>query len=298
MAWLEDLEASHDFVLYEADAGATPWTRRCLRAGRPGSHRGRARTMIPGPGPIEKEWLQAERRLHGRPQTLVLIHPDGTTLPSGTKAWLAARRLAGHQHLRWDRDADFARLARIVSRRSVGLVLGGGGARGMAHLGVLRALEERGIPVDMVGGTSIGAIVGGAVAMGLNADELELLCRETFQKHNPFSDVTRPGRLAAAQPQDRPGRPAGLWRSPDRRPLAELFLRLLQPRSVRREGAYGRPPLDGGAHQLVAARHHGARPPRRSRPRRRRRHEQPARATSCGGGPGSSSPWTWIRGRT
>ncbi|MDD8026597.1 MAG: patatin-like phospholipase family protein, partial [Acidobacteriota bacterium] len=97
-----------------------------------------------------------------------------------------------HQHLRWDREADFARLARILSRRSVGLVLGGGGARGMAHLGVLRALQERGIPVDMVGGTSIGAIVGGAVAMGMDAEQLMVLCQETFQKHNPFSDVTIP----------------------------------------------------------------------------------------------------------
>ncbi len=60
--------------------------------------------------------------------------------------------------------SDFARLARRLCGKSVGVVLGGGGARGCAHVGVLRALEERGIPIDIVGGTSIGSFVGGLYA--------------------------------------------------------------------------------------------------------------------------------------
>ena len=60
--------------------------------------------------------------------------------------------------------SDFARLARRLCGQSIGLVLGGGGARGCAHIGVLRAFEEQGIPVDMVGGTSIGSFVGGLYA--------------------------------------------------------------------------------------------------------------------------------------
>lgn len=59
---------------------------------------------------------------------------------------------------------DFHRLARRLCGRSVGLVLGGGGARGLAHVGVIRALEEAGIPIDIVGGTSIGAFIGGLYA--------------------------------------------------------------------------------------------------------------------------------------
>ncbi|SPN99569.1 related to serine esterase that deacylates exogenous lysophospholipids [Cephalotrichum gorgonifer] len=55
---------------------------------------------------------------------------------------------------------DFHRLARRLCGKSVGLVLGGGGARGMAHIGVIMAMEEAGIPVDIIGGTSIGAFVG------------------------------------------------------------------------------------------------------------------------------------------
>lgn len=59
---------------------------------------------------------------------------------------------------------DFHRLARRLCGKSVGLVLGGGGARGIAHVGVIRALEEAGIPIDIVGGTSIGAFIGALYA--------------------------------------------------------------------------------------------------------------------------------------
>lgn len=93
----------------------------------------------------------------------------------------ALKRIRGQIGSRWQRyrekrsDAsaagarpahlsDYSRLARRLCGQSVGLVLGGGGARGIAHLGVIRALEEGGIPVDLVGGTSIGAFVGGLYA--------------------------------------------------------------------------------------------------------------------------------------
>ncbi|GAA5909018.1 hypothetical protein JCM6882_004969 [Rhodosporidiobolus microsporus] len=60
--------------------------------------------------------------------------------------------------------SDFARLARRLCGKSIGVVLGGGGARGISHIGALRALQERNIPVDMVGGTSIGSFIGGLYA--------------------------------------------------------------------------------------------------------------------------------------
>lgn len=59
---------------------------------------------------------------------------------------------------------DFHRLARRLCGRSIGLVLGGGGARGISHVGIIRALEEAGVPIDIVGGTSIGAFIGGLYA--------------------------------------------------------------------------------------------------------------------------------------
>jgi NTE family protein len=58
-------------------------------------------------------------------------------------------------------------------KRRIGLALGGGGARGLAHIGVLMMLEKEGIPIDLVVGTSIGALVGGAYASGISPDELK-----------------------------------------------------------------------------------------------------------------------------
>jgi NTE family protein len=58
-------------------------------------------------------------------------------------------------------------------RKRIGLALGGGGARGLAHIGVLRVLEKEEIPIDLIAGTSIGALVGGAYASGINPDELQ-----------------------------------------------------------------------------------------------------------------------------
>jgi lysophospholipid hydrolase len=59
---------------------------------------------------------------------------------------------------------DFHRLARALCGKTVGLVLGGGGARGIAQIGIIRAMEEAGIPIDIVGGTSIGAFIGALYA--------------------------------------------------------------------------------------------------------------------------------------
>lgn len=63
-------------------------------------------------------------------------------------------------------------------RKKVGLVLSGGGAKGVAHIGVLKVLEEAGIPIDYIAGTSMGAIVGGLYSLGYNAKELDSLVRE------------------------------------------------------------------------------------------------------------------------
>jgi NTE family protein len=69
-----------------------------------------------------------------------------------------------------------------ISGQSVGLVLSGGGSKGLAHIGVIKALEENHIPIDFIGGTSMGAIVGSLYAMGLTTDEMiEIIQSEDFK---------------------------------------------------------------------------------------------------------------------
>ncbi len=110
----------------------------------------------------------------------------------------AARRHAGtprspaspHHHLRG--PADYDRVVRLLTGRAVGLVLSGGGARGFAHLGVVRALREHGVPIDLVGGTSMGAILAAGVASEWSHEELVRRFKRCFVDTNPLSDYTLP----------------------------------------------------------------------------------------------------------
>ena len=163
--WLHALEQRYRFVLYEADPCPTPWTRRCLRQADRVLLVGVGGTS-PRPGPVEDALLDPGSSEVLARRELVLVHPPGTSRPAGTAAWLAVRDVAAHHHLRRGVRDDYGRLARFLAGRAVGLVLGGGGARGAAHLGVIRALEEAGVPIDLVGGTSSGALMGGLYAMG------------------------------------------------------------------------------------------------------------------------------------
>src|SRR5690606_4965543 len=83
-------------------------------------------------------------------------------------------------HIRPERVSDLARLARILTGNATGLVLSGGGAKGFAHLGVFKALEEHGIGVDFIGGASIGAVMAAYVSFDLPADEIIEYAKRAF----------------------------------------------------------------------------------------------------------------------
>src|SRR5207249_3601922 len=122
----------------------------------------------PVPGATERALLGGggDGDAAGVATSLVLIHPPGTPLPSGTKRWLAPRRLVRHHHVRDEVETDIDRVARYVAGCAYGVALSGGGARGFAHIGVLQAIEEAGLPIDLIAGTSMGACVSGEYALG------------------------------------------------------------------------------------------------------------------------------------
>jgi NTE family protein len=103
------------------------------------------------------------------------------------RRWLQRRPVAAHINLRPTLDSDMARLARILSRQAVGLVLAGGGARGFAHLGVWKALRERGVDIDVVGGTSMGAVMAAVIAIDGDVDHSIAVARQRFRV-NPTGD--------------------------------------------------------------------------------------------------------------
>jgi NTE family protein len=120
---------------------------------------------------------------------LALVH-DGIFAAGAAARWLASSPVASHHHI--IDSSDLGRIARLLTRRGVGLVLSGGGARGFAHLGIIRALREARIPIDFVGGVSIGAIIAAGVAMGWSDDEMRRRYRRGFVDTNPVNDYTFP----------------------------------------------------------------------------------------------------------
>ncbi|MCP4422221.1 MAG: patatin-like phospholipase family protein, partial [Chloroflexi bacterium] len=103
---------------------------------------------------------------------LVLWHPPETERPLGTATWLDTHPVQAHHHVRQDDAAHVNQLARRLTGHAIGLVLGGGAARGFAQLGVHRAMAELSIPIDYIGGTSMGAVMGGYMQISDKNDEL------------------------------------------------------------------------------------------------------------------------------
>jgi len=184
--WLNGLESRFGHLLYLGDPGWSAWNERCLR---------QADRVVAvadaGAQPWDELAVIAQKVASvGLAWDLVLLHPAGIENPRDTAAWLERSSAAAVYHVRQGNERDMARLARILSGRAIGLVLGGGGARGFAHLGVLRAMDELGIPIDIVGGTSIGAPICGWLATGMSAEECMAAAREAFSSLIDFTFPT------------------------------------------------------------------------------------------------------------
>lgn len=106
--------------------------------------------------------------------------------------WLRAAGAARIFHWQGIDGESCDRLARTIAGRSVGVVFSGGGARAYAHIGVVRAMRELGIPIDFAGGASMGAVVAGCVAMGWDDDEIDYRIRKGFVDTNPLGDWNIP----------------------------------------------------------------------------------------------------------
>ncbi|NWU73583.1 PLPL6 esterase, partial [Pterocles burchelli] len=218
--WLAQQEDIHRIVLYQTDCTLTPWTVRCIRQADC--------ILIVGLGDQEPALGELEQMLENTAvralKQLVLLHREDGPSPSRTVEWLNMRSwCSGHLHIKCprrvfsrrsptklremyekvfeksaDRHSDFSRLARVLTGNTIALVLGGGGARGCSHIGVIKAMEESGIPIDMVGGTSIGAFIG-----ALYAEERSAV--RTKQRAREWAKV---GAAARPPPQRRPLWPA------------------------------------------------------------------------------------------
>jgi NTE family protein len=190
LTWLDALETDYRYVVYVTDGVPSSWSRLCLAQADLVVLMGLA-AADPAPNALEHAILYESPRSASR-RALALVHPTGTERPTGTARWLAERPVDMYVHTRTDAPADFDRLARRIAGRAIGLALGGGGARSFTHIGIVRALREVGVPIDVVGGTSMGAIIGGMVALGWEPDEMTARLRALFRPVLRPPDVTLP----------------------------------------------------------------------------------------------------------
>ncbi|XP_007567697.1 neuropathy target esterase isoform X1 [Poecilia formosa] len=204
--WLAQQEDINRIVLYQTDSSMTPWTQRCIRQADC--------ILIVGVGDQEPALGELEQMLENTAvralKKLILLHREDGPGPSRTVEWLNMRSwCSGHLHLKCprrvfsrrsptklrevyekvfqktaDRHSDFSRLARVLTGNSIALVLGGGGARGCSHVGVIKAMEEAGIPIDIVGGTSIGSFIGALYAEERTAVRTKQRAREWSKSMN------------------------------------------------------------------------------------------------------------------
>jgi NTE family protein len=182
---MTELEGRHRYVVYAADSDRGDWALRCLH--------GADRVLVLGEAGASPSSVPVldEMRKGGAPVELVLLRPDGDPSPH-TLAWREETGARAHYFLHpWD-ERELGSLARQLTGRGVGLVLGGGGARGFAHIGLVRALEQLGIPMDVVGGTSMGAFMSALVACGFDSVEMTEIARESFLSNNYLNDYAVP----------------------------------------------------------------------------------------------------------
>ncbi|HEY1588173.1 MAG TPA: patatin-like phospholipase family protein [Rhodanobacter sp.] len=186
--WFAEREAQLRFVIYLDASGDPLWRQRCLRQADV--------LLLPAlAAQSARAWPEAAlldpQRTGHRARHLLLLHAGHVVSLGSAQRWRAPfNGVLRHHHV--CNGADIVRLARLVSGNGRGLVLAGGGARGLAHLGVLRALHEAGHVFDAVGGTSIGAIIGAGMACGWELDAMTETFRRAFVQGRPLSDWTLP----------------------------------------------------------------------------------------------------------
>lgn len=185
--WLNEAEADEEFLIYTSVQNAPAWWRRCLRQA----------DHVLLAADVEDTSQDVALLEEVRGQQLQV--PVSMLLRRGPRAqrgnpisWQACGEIDGQFFWRSGNDEDLARVARQLTGQANGLVLGGGGARGFAHIGLIRALDELGIPIDLYGGSSMGALIAALRASGLGAVEIVREMRASFVEHNYLNDYTLP----------------------------------------------------------------------------------------------------------
>lgn len=168
------MERSHDLVLYQGHTEDCAWNDFIIRQAD------EILIVTDGQNPIPVNW--AKRLLRKKNKlvvtSLMVLHSSNPSESLPVRSLIHEHPVNRIFHIRGQSNNDIGRWKRHLFDQGVGLVLAGGGARAMAHLGVYRALKENNIPIDRVNGTSMGALVGGLMALDKDPDEIYAVIKE------------------------------------------------------------------------------------------------------------------------
>lgn len=180
------LEAEYDVMIYMADRALTEWTSQCIR---------QSDRILLLCDAKQKPVLELVKHIHQTPNIkakmdLILQYPESTVLPSGVLDYLTT--IKPHRHFNIATELDMERLARYLLGRSISVVFSGGGLRGVAHHGLVRALEERNIPIDMTAGVSFGSLLSFMVAHKYDQQKLYDVWEKLAPEIEKVLDMTLP----------------------------------------------------------------------------------------------------------
>lgn len=180
ISWINQQEKEFSFIFYLADEKLTSWTKFCIRQADSLAFLALAEESDFGLSEVE-HYIKETQHSFAKRNVLLLLH-NTANRPSNTQYWIQNRSLNAHYHICRNTEAGTSRMMRIFTDNTISLVLSGGGARGLAHIGVYRLLEERGIPIDYIAGTSMGAILAATFAMGYTSSDILDLVEEYLIK--------------------------------------------------------------------------------------------------------------------
>ncbi len=198
LQWLSEQEIAHQYIVFVIDDSMSQWTKRCIRQADHIVFFADAEKK-PEIDDFESSILK-EISNKSVKRTLVLNHTNSARVPADSSRWLAIRNLTMHHHVRQSNRSDIGRVARFLSGNAVGVVLGGGGAKGFAHIGVIRAFHELKIPIDLIGGNSMGALIAAQYAMQWSykdmIDKTKHLCLQGDELTFPIMSIFSGKKMA------------------------------------------------------------------------------------------------------
>lgn len=166
---IDELEANYDYVLFAAFENEKAWLNRAIRQADifyfikdslDTYDLSTSESVI-----FDEEFYFKLKEKH-----LVILHQNGDKLPQNTRKFLEKRDVELHHHVRLDRLNDISRVVRYIAGRTVGIAFAGGGAKGIAHVGIIQEFYRQGIPIDYFCGTSAGALAAAMAALDMGED--------------------------------------------------------------------------------------------------------------------------------